>query len=337
MAHQETSQPHAPSETKQTDEQQAFDFEIQPASSFLRLPAEIRNKIYELAFSWNQDNIDPFDTKRLQPLLACKQVYTEAHVAAFTSTWYRIRIRLNAPSTRARDLPPPLRPPLRKLIHRLWLDFGSATSGRPEWHVTWTLAALDEIAGALGGAPVAALHIGGLQCLSCRAAWWHTRDSPLTSVGQHLAVGLLALARAWPTLKEVWIGLQCALPYQPRGRGGYDDVRDGLLRAVVDSSLPNFRAQKIPALRALGVLDDEWVRWADGWVPVVFGRPALPVVDGGIGGVQLRRGPGAPEEGRVVEIVFAYLSLEPDRYSRELLTMRRKYSILDRWEEDTMS
>jgi len=334
MSHQETPWHHVPTETKQTEglavetEQQEFDFQIQPASSFLSLPAEICNKIYELAFEWDEDNIDPFDTKRLQPLLTCKQVYTEAHVVAYTSLWHRIR--LNAPSTRIPERQALLRPSTRKLIHRLWLDVGSVQAGSKEWDVAWTLDQLDACAASLRGLGVAALHVGALECFECGAAFWRTRCVSVAVVAQRLVLAVLALVRAWPTLKELWIVMRCPRPRHPHGA---TQVQRELWRAVLDSRFPNYRFLKIPVLRSLGVLDSEWVNWADGWIPGSFKRPLGPNVSDGISGICIRGRRGALVEGRAVEIGFGYISMEPDRYSRELLTMRRKYSVLDCWDE----
>lgn len=235
----------------------------QPTSLlFTKVPGEIRNKIYELAFAAPDK---PWDSSILAPLLTCKQMWVEAHQLAYGNLYHKLDYVKNVSKRYAK-----LRPDTRTLIKNLWLEVDQSCIRRPRMKLkVWKLA---EYAAAVPGLPVTDLYLG-VRCCKCAMPFWHikrvTRGDAEAYVPGELLIAeqILGVIKIWPTLTNIRIGLN---DEYFSGNNGVrpDQLIKGLRsygESVSGSMASFFQFEAKPE-----VFGEDWLQWGSmfhTWVP----------------------------------------------------------------------
>ena len=164
-------------------------------TEWLTYLTEIRNIIYEMLFENDDTYYKVRNAEKLKPLLACRQLYQEAFVIAYSSIHHGM---WNCCAPMQYGV---LRPHVRACIRKMWIETDEACY-KPNLPVS--IFRIAHYALAMPELPLVELYMPVRMC-HCFMPNWDIRKG--VSGEELVAQQLLGCLRVWPTLKRISLGL----------------------------------------------------------------------------------------------------------------------------------
>ena len=270
--------------------EQKRELKAQRMSLFFTIPAELRNRIYELVFTRNDDDFYiSTDTSQLRLLLTCKQFYAEAHELAYTRVWHEL-----STCARLAERHDQLQASTRKLIKHLCLQINTTYLKLPPLRI-WDLSSY-----AIS-MPLLAITSLYIRTLYFRRRSWNRPEHPWKRGDRSVERQILGCVRAWPTLKDMRIEVAGERKF-PSLTMNDDALVVGLRDEIENRGNEAYKIAESPA----AVFDSGWGNWLAEW-DAGFITPGFSDPHTTLGGIRMVGKAKTEAQGRCVLIVCKLL------------------------------